>query len=416
MMNLGCIASSYLKTRSAFWVDSAEGGWESETVSIPDHNPGDLLIIVACSWNNQTIPSSVDGWTTVLAESFADATGIRVAQKIAESSNDSAGIWPGSEVVFVGIYRGVSSLGSVAGSSDDINSNSYPRALDLLSPGNSYVGTLCVGGPLGVPNGLFPRKTGSWWQWSDTDAIVSEFDDTSGVNANLSISFELVLGSHNYFSAADRFGWGIPISNITMDDPNLLAKEGWLAFEGPGYKGNGIQSASQINISNSVMTITGTPDGLTGSVGFYGAIQTYGRWESRIRIPVTDTYGLYHPVALLWPQSGNWPTDGEIDYFESSTEIGSNPAFALHYAGSGSPVVWHSPVVDNYWHCWAVEWTATHVIAFIDGIEYGRSEDIGQIPPGPMQHVFQLDWVPWKSDPLATDVYMEIDWLRIYSL
>ena len=419
MIPSGLSASGRVNPVAMPWVGGAASAWAASTVAIPAHAAGDLLVIVAASWNASTIPTAPDDWTTVLAQVFPDGTGVRVAQKLATSTSDPSGTWT-ADTLFPGVWRGPTTIGAAAAASDDTGYTAAPPALTLARPGLSRVATLGAGtlsgGVPGTPSGMTSRTAGAWWRWADTDTPVATFASPSGAAASLSVSIELAATAAGGLTAAERSGWGTPIVAVEMIEPDLLSQPGWLAFDGPGYQGKGIQSPSQVTISDGIMTITGTPAGLTGAVGFYGATQRYGRWEARIRVPVTDTYGLYHPVALLWPESGEWPAAGEIDYFETSTEAGIHPAFSLHHGGSGSPVVWHSPVSDTGWHTWAVEWLPDRIVAYVDGIEYGRTTDLTQLPPGPMWHALQLDWIPWTTDPAAVDVRMEIDWLRIYSV
>lgn len=219
-------------------------------------------------------------------------------------------------------------------------------------------------------------------------------------------------------TAAETFGWGDPIGGSEFSDPSLLAGgyRQWVAWDGPGYQGNGVQSPEQVTISDGILRITGTPEGRTGAVAYFGATQRYGRWESRIRVPVADKRGLYHPVALLWPETGQWPAAGEIDYFESSSEAGAPNSFSVHHGGTGSPDVGEVPS-DGDWHNWAVEWTPTAINAYKDGVLYRTLTDTTLFPPGPMWHSFQLDWVPWKNPGVvAPDILMEVDWLRVYAL
>lgn len=219
----------------------------------------------------------------------------------------------------------------------------------------------------------------------------------------------------DYVTAAQTFGWGTPIAGSEFTDGAFLTNDpDWAAWDGVGYEGNGVQSPDQISVVNGILRIAGTSDGATGALAYFGATQRYGRWESRIRVPVTDVYGLYHPVALLWPDTDVWPDDGEIDYFETSSEAGSANSFSLHHAGSGSPNVMDVSC-DNGWHCWAVQWTPTAITAYKDGVAYRKITATAQFPPVAMWHSFQLDWMG-EPEPGSPDILMEVDWLRIYTL
>lgn len=209
-------------------------------------------------------------------------------------------------------------------------------------------------------------------------------------------------------SAGERHGWGTPFAGTEFTDPGEIWGEDWDIFFGPGYNGQGWQSYEAIDVRNGSLVITGNSEGLTGGVGYFGAMQQYGRWESRIRVP--EGYGTYHPVALLWPTSGRWPQDGEIDYFET-TGSADRSSFSLHHGG-GNPHVTYIPI-DRGWHTYAVEWTPTSITAYYDGREYYRTTNTAIFPRGPMWHSFQLDWMGVTGGPTTR---MEVDWLRIYRL
>ena len=68
------------------------------------------------------------------------------------------------------------------------------------------------------------------------------------------------------------------------------------------------------------------------------------------------------------------------------------------------------------WHNWAVEWTPTHVVAFVDGREWYRTTDVSILPPGPMHLCIQLDWFPGSGSGSVQEPYMHVDWVKQYSL
>lgn len=211
----------------------------------------------------------------------------------------------------------------------------------------------------------------------------------------------------NATTAAERYGWGTPFAGSEFTDPNTLRQDGWAVFSGVGYQGQGVQSADMVEIDDGMLVITGDPEGHTGAVGYYDAVQQYGRWESRVRIP--EGYGNYHPVALLWPSSERWPDDGEIDYLETTGSADIN-TFSVHH-GAGTPET-EQIAISREWHSYAVEWTPTSISGYLDGVRYFHLTDPSLFPPGPMWHSFQLDWMD-EDGPAAI---MEVDWLRIYAV
>lgn len=207
-------------------------------------------------------------------------------------------------------------------------------------------------------------------------------------------------------TAAGRYGWGTPIGGSEFTDPDTLKEPDWEIFSGFGYQGQGRQRPDAVAVTDGCLVITGNRQGITGAVGYYGAVQQYGRWEARIRVPSGD--GSYHPVALLWPTSEEWPADGEIDYFEA-TGSADRSNFSIHH-GEGAPDVTKISI-DREWHTYAVEWTPTSITAYYDGQPYYRTTDTSLFPPGPMWHSFQLDWMGYAG---REETVMEIDWLRVY--
>ena len=49
------------------------------------------------------------------------------------------------------------------------------------------------------------------------------------------------------------------------------------------------------------------------------------------------------------------------------------------------------------WHNFAVEWTPDHIVGYLDGVEFYRTEDPDANPPGPMDFVLQQDIGPYGN-------------------
>ena len=112
----------------------------------------------------------------------------------------------------------------------------------------------------------------------------------------------------------------------------------------------------------------------------YGSI----RIEGKIKLPAGP--GLW-PAFWMLPEAGatdscsgcgvygNWPTSGEIDIMEAVNNmwviIGS-----LHYGGEGArEFVSYYGASNNPegWHTFAIEWQASTITWFVDGVQYGTS-------------------------------------------
>lgn len=210
-------------------------------------------------------------------------------------------------------------------------------------------------------------------------------------------------------TAAATFGWNDP-SHEDQFDGTTLSKD-WGIYDGPGHAGNGRRSPSAISLSNSILTISGTADGTTGGIA-WNIGQQYGRWETRARY--TAGTAAYHQVLLLWPDKEDWPVGGEVDYSEVSDAERKHLQFFLHYGKDNQQVEGDADIDMTQWHNYAVEWTADHVVGYVDGKEFFRSEKKETLPPRAMHATIQLDWFPGK-DPEGTGK-MEVDWIRQYTI
>jgi hypothetical protein len=144
------------------------------------------------------------------------------------------------------------------------------------------------------------------------------------------------------------------------------------------------------------------------------------RAEFRIR---ADLMAGYKGVPLLWPMSGLWPQDGELDIYESEFHLPPK-AFTHHQNGTsgGDQDYFLTPPGTSWqdWHVVTMEWIAgTYANYWVDGVAY-TPQDAGsttdRIPNTPLHLVMQfetrLDMVP--PDPsVAGDVM--IDYERVWT-
>jgi hypothetical protein len=63
-----------------------------------------------------------------------------------------------------------------------------------------------------------------------------------------------------------------------------------------------------------------------------------------------------------------------------------------------------------------VEWTPTHVAAFVDGKEWWRTTDVDILPPRAMHLCVQLDWFPDSGKGEVAESHMYVDWVKQYPL
>lgn len=246
-------------------------------------------------------------------------------------------------------------------------------------------------------------------------------------------------GASQADSAAERFDWGEPLPDPSdefdygsEDEPAVPDQSKWnLAGGGegqcwPGHAGNGQRCDKNTRVYGGVLRMIGEANGDSGWLASkFG--REYGRWEARVRSVNTDTPNgrEYHPLLIIWPDSDQWPEGGEYDYLENGS-AGEDCAEAfIHYP--------HVPDVDvqqefaeesdcgeplSEWHNVAFEWTADHVVGFIDGEEWFRFSDgendvrecIQCMPSG--HQTIQLDNF-YGAD--MTPAEYEMDWYREYA-
>jgi glycosyl hydrolase family 16 len=214
-------------------------------------------------------------------------------------------------------------------------------------------------------------------------------------------------------TAAELDGWGSPDRSDDFNDSSSL--DGWHMYDSVGHAGNGKRTPDAVSVVDGVMTITGDANGNSEGMAWLPG-QLYGRWEACVSSPHASPN--YHSVALLWPDSENWPDDGEIDFMEIVDPSRQNvTASVLH-------VDWRDRIRDRaenfhtqlnidatQWHSWAVEWTPTRVAGFVDGAQWFSVTD--HVPQGPMHLCIQLD--NFGGD-LSQGGQQLVDWVRQYPL
>ncbi|MCO1656008.1 glycoside hydrolase family 16 protein [Pseudonocardia humida] len=213
-------------------------------------------------------------------------------------------------------------------------------------------------------------------------------------------------------SAAKLLGWGEPVYTETFDGE--LGDE-WQLYDGVGHGDNGRRSPEAISVDDGLLTITGDTEGTTGGMAL-DIGQMYGRWEGRVQAPPTDE--TYNALLLLWPDAEDWPEGGEVDFMEMTDPTRQKTKFFLHYSEDDLKIEGEVVADATQWRNWAVEWTPEHIVAYLDGKEWFRTEQTDALPPRPMHLTIQLDWFPEQGDEDPTnDVensQMHVDWIRQY--
>lgn len=229
--------------------------------------------------------------------------------------------------------------------------------------------------------------------------------------------------------AAHRYGWGNPL--VVSDEfnygstgsPAVPLADKWGLYQGVGHDGNGTRDAARCRVHGDRLIIEGLASGSTGGME-HKFDQQYGKWECRGRsYPTAVSNGNdYHPVLIIWPESGNWPEDGEYDFSENGKPGDTKYQAYIHFPHDADVPVQQRQFqklgVDlTLWHNFAIEWTADYIRGFFDGEQIfetsgGANADRRNIQDMPSGHLtIQLDNFNGTNQ---TPAKFEIDWVRVY--
>jgi hypothetical protein len=271
-------------------------------------------------------------------------------------------------------------------------------------------------------------RTGSWVEWDVTQGVSanggeqnfklesgaqkwigfkSKESPSSTLRPRLVVTTAPDAGSST--EAAVLHGWGAPVAGDEFNYAGAPDATKWNVYNSLGHGGNGIRSPQQAAVNGSTMVITGTPDGTTAGMSAKFARQKYGRWEIRAAGSGDNEYRL---VSLLWPDSGNWPCEGEIDYAETTGDW--NLIKFFHHYGCTNSQTSGSMVLDiSQFHNYAVDWSPNGMVGYIDGVKWFEDTDPAHQPPASMHQTLQLDWFPDGTPDGPGE--MRVDWVRVYA-
>jgi hypothetical protein len=220
----------------------------------------------------------------------------------------------------------------------------------------------------------------------------------------------------------------------------------WVLYDSVGHAGWGLRRPSAIGLTpdptalgGSLLTITakmgtGSESGLMVSGGMKLLLpQTYGRYTVRMR-GEPDPDQVTSMVALLWPQTNQWPRDGEIDIVEThnfSARATREPIeSALHWLRPGAEEPYtilddakalfdHNGVSGVDWHTYQLEWRENLVSVSVDGGEpLVLSTNPAEIADWNMELALQLDGFDSENAPgaqpsVSAPVSMYVDYVLV---
>jgi hypothetical protein len=201
----------------------------------------------------------------------------------------------------------------------------------------------------------------------------------------------------------------------TYGDRFFVYPNGWKDTSKKGNYNPGIISVNAGVMNMRMRTINGVPQVSAPEPKINGSTadrnQLYGRYEARFRADATDGYKL---AWLLWPKSGVWPRDGEIDFPEGDL-VSSIGAFMHRQNGTsgGDQDGYKSAAKFPDWHTAVIEWKHNSCSFILDGTVIGHSTS--RVPNTPMHWVLQCETELNSTYPAASAVAnVQVDYVRIW--
>jgi len=211
----------------------------------------------------------------------------------------------------------------------------------------------------------------------------------------------------------DQKNWEL-VFEENFDGTSVNTTE-WSMYNSQGHAGNGLRRPEAFSVANGLLTVTAQmKDGVLVSGGMANKRNyTYGKFEFRVRTE-PDPSEVTSGVVLTWPQSENWPTDGENDIYETTTPASRNPFHTfIHYGADNNQYHFQHNADGTEWHTIAMEWTEDAIKIYRDGVIVYKLTDQKAIPHVPHHLCIQLD--AFKTTMTGV-VKMYVDWVKIYQI
>jgi hypothetical protein len=190
----------------------------------------------------------------------------------------------------------------------------------------------------------------------------------------------------------------------------------WSMYNSPGHVGNGLRRPEAFSVEDGLLVVTAQmKDGQLVSGGMsHRKNYLYGKFEFRVRTE-NDPSAATSGVVLTWPQTENWPTDGENDIYETLPRASRNPFHTyIHYSNANKQdLTYHyeHSADAKEWQTITMEWFPDVIKIYRNGTHVYSLTDINAIPQVPHHLCVQLD--AFKTTMTGT-VKMYVDWVKIY--
>lgn len=221
---------------------------------------------------------------------------------------------------------------------------------------------------------------------------------------------------------------------VAVDDftGTSLNTNNWAPYDENSSNGISHWNPKELTVGGGELDVHSHGKDPTGASNYSGALawslgagnQTYGEWAVRAKFDAGAGYG---PAILLWPQSNNWPQDGEIDLVESVQPTRDTALSSIHWGDTPPGYRESGKVYGDFtqWHTYTVDWEPTYVVIAIDGTtvyDTRKSTAHPTIPSTPMHLVIQQEpgpfgganWIVAPNSSTPDDVVVHVDWVRIY--
>lgn len=229
--------------------------------------------------------------------------------------------------------------------------------------------------------------------------------------------------------AVDGHNWQL----VDRDDfdGSTLDRGRWEVYDNPATNGVSRWSPDNVGVADGELRIVGRGTNPGGRGNAAGGLcwcgrngnQTYGMWRVRARLEPAKGYG---QAFLLWPASGRWPVDGELDFAEVPHAAKNEVVGVVH---------WGDPPQGRYddarlrmdltqWRTYTVVWRPGLVRYYVDDQLFydstGRSRVV--VPDDAMHLALQVEpgpfggshWVPSPDGSTPDSNVTRVDWVELY--
>jgi hypothetical protein len=109
------------------------------TLTIPTHQVGDLIIAFAYRDGNNTAPTVPNGWTLIGTASGGNSNSSVACYKIAQSTSETFGTFTNATSVLCHVYRGAKDVGGQNSNGAQSTTVNYPAVTMQVTDGSSWV-------------------------------------------------------------------------------------------------------------------------------------------------------------------------------------------------------------------------------------------------------------------------------------